>query len=75
MERGGKLIFYTGFALPVRRADCGELSDRRRAVGRAVNTASQQALAQRGSPAVAAWIGSARALRRAVQQTAATRHR
>ena len=29
-----------------------------RAVGRAVNTASQQALAQAGSPSVAAWIGS-----------------
>ena len=29
-----------------------------RAVGRAVNTASQQALAQAGSPSVAAWIGT-----------------
>ncbi|MGA2168896.1 MAG: hypothetical protein ABSG62_11840, partial [Terracidiphilus sp.] len=29
-----------------------------RAVGRAVNAASQQALAQAGTPAVAAWIGS-----------------
>jgi len=58
VERTGKVTFYIGSA-PV----AGEQIDVRyrtkgRAVGRAVNTASQQALAQAGSPAVAAWIGT-----------------
>jgi hypothetical protein len=58
VERTGKLAFYTGstpfagelVAVSYRTID--------RAVGRALNTASQQALALAGSPSVAAWIGS-----------------
>jgi hypothetical protein len=58
LERTGKLAFYTGY-VPV----SGELIAVNyrticRAVGRAVNTASQAALAAAGSPAVASWIGS-----------------
>jgi hypothetical protein len=58
VERTGKLVFYTGctpvageqIAVSYRTID--------RAVGRAVNTASQMALAAAGSPSVATWIGS-----------------
>jgi len=58
VERTGRLAFYAG-SVPV----AGEqivVSYRTvgRAVGRAVNTASQQALAQVGSPSVATWIGT-----------------
>jgi hypothetical protein len=58
VERTGKLVFYTG-ATPVAGEQIA-VSYRtiRRAVGRAVNTASQQALEQAGSPWTAAWIGS-----------------
>jgi hypothetical protein len=58
LERTGKLAFYTGSA-PV-SGEIVAVSYRTicRAVGRAVNTASQVALAAAGSPAVAAWIGS-----------------
>jgi hypothetical protein len=58
LERAGKVVFYTGstpvageqIAVNYRTVGC--------AVGRAVNTASQLALTEAGSPAVAAWIGS-----------------
>ncbi len=58
LERTGKLTFYTG-CVPVAGEQIA-VSYRTigRAAGRAVNSASQQALAQAGSPAVAAWIGS-----------------
>jgi hypothetical protein len=58
VERTGKLVFYTG-SVPVSGEQIA-VSYRTigRAVGRSVNTASQTALAEAGSPAVAAWIGS-----------------
>lgn len=56
--RTGKVVFYTGFT-PVAGEQI-EVSYRTagRAVGRAVNTASQLALTEAGTPAVAVWIGS-----------------
>jgi hypothetical protein len=58
VERTGKLVFYTG-SIPVTGEQIA-VSYRTigRAVGRAVNTTSQQALAQAGMPSVATWIGS-----------------
>ncbi len=58
LQRTGKVTFYTGY-IPVAGEQIA-VSYRTigRAVGRAVNTASQQALAQAGSPLMAAWIGS-----------------
>ena len=58
LERTGRVVFYTGYA-PVEGEQIA-VSYRTvgRAVGRAVNTASQQALALAGMPTEAAWIGS-----------------
>jgi hypothetical protein len=58
LERTGKIAFYTG-SVPVAGEQIA-VSYRSigRAVGRAVNTASQAALADAGSPPVAGWIGS-----------------
>jgi hypothetical protein len=58
LERTGKVVFYGG-SIPVAGEQIA-VSYRTvgRAVGRAVNAASQQSLAQAGSPAVATWIGS-----------------
>ena len=58
VERDGKLAFYTGFAPVVGEQVAVSYRTIGRSVGRAVNTASQQALAQAGLPAEAAWIGS-----------------
>jgi hypothetical protein len=58
VERTGRLVFYTGFAPVGGEQIAVSYRTVGRAVGRAVNTASQQALAEAGSPAVAAWIGS-----------------
>ena len=58
LERTGKLIFYTGFAPVAGEQIAVSYRTVGRAVGRAVNTASQQSLAQAGEPAVATWIGS-----------------
>jgi hypothetical protein len=58
VERGGKLVFYTGYVPVASEQIAVSYRTIGRAVGRAVNTASQQALAQAGSPSVAAWIGS-----------------
>jgi hypothetical protein len=58
LERSGRVVFYTastpvaGEQIAVNYRTVG------RAVGRAVNAGSQQALTQAGSPAVAVWIGS-----------------
>ena len=57
VERTGKLVFYTGFQPAVGEQVAVSYRTIGRSVGRAVNTASQQALAQAGEPAVAAWIG------------------
>ena len=58
LERTGRLVFYTG-SMPVAGEQVA-VSYRTigRAVGRAVNAASQTALTLAGSPAIAAWIGS-----------------
>lgn len=58
LERTGKLTFYTGFTPAAGEQIAVSYRTVGRAVGRAVNTASQQALAAAGSPPVAAWIGS-----------------
>jgi hypothetical protein len=58
LERTGKIAFYTGYAPVSGEQIAVSYRTTGRAVGRAVNAASQQALAQAGSPPVAAWIGS-----------------
>jgi hypothetical protein len=58
LERTGKLVFYTGFVPVAGEQIAVSYRTVGRAVGRAVNTDSQQALTQAGSPAVAVWIGS-----------------
>jgi hypothetical protein len=51
-------MFYTGCAPVAGEQIAVSYRTVGRAVGRAVNSASQQALAHAGSPSVAAWIGS-----------------
>ena len=58
VERTGKVVFYTGFTPVTGEQIAVSYRTIGRAVGRAVNTASQQALTEVGTPAVAAWIGS-----------------
>jgi hypothetical protein len=58
LERTGKLVFYTGFAPVAGEQVAVSYRTVGRAVGRAVNTASQAALALAGMPVEAAWIGS-----------------
>jgi hypothetical protein len=58
VERTGKLAFYTGYTPVAGEQIAVSYRTIGRAVGRAVNTASQQALASAGSPPVATWIGS-----------------
>jgi hypothetical protein len=58
VERTGKLAFYTGCTPVAGEQIAVSYRTIGRAVGRAVNTASQLALAAAGSPSVATWIGS-----------------
>ncbi len=58
VERTGKLVFYTGYTPAAGEQIAVSYRTTGRAVGRAVNAASQQALAQAGMPSEAAWIGS-----------------
>lgn len=58
VERTGKLTFYTGSAPVAGEQIAVTYRTIGRAVGRSVNTASQQALAAAGSPSVAVWIGT-----------------
>jgi hypothetical protein len=58
VERTGKLAFYTGYTPVAGEQIAVSYRTIGRAVGRAVNTANQAALAAAGSPSVAAWIGS-----------------
>lgn len=58
LERTGTLVFYTGCAPAVGEQVAVSYRTIGRAVGRAVNAASQQALAAAGSPSVASWIGT-----------------
>jgi hypothetical protein len=60
VESGGAVVFYNGFAPPVGMQIAVSYRTARRAAGRAVNAASQQALAQAGLPPVSAWIGTVR---------------
>jgi hypothetical protein len=67
LERTGKLVFYTGSTPAPGEQIAANYRTIGRAVGRAVNTASQAALTEAGSPAVSVWIGS---VRRAARPTA-----
>jgi hypothetical protein len=58
VERTGKVVFYTGYTPVAGEQIAVSYRTIGRAVGRAVNVASQQSLSQAGSPSVAAWIGS-----------------
>ena len=58
IERTGKLVFYTGFQPAAGEQVAVSYRTIGRSVGRMVNVASQQALAQAGEPAMAAWIGT-----------------
>ena len=57
LERTGRVVFYTGYTPVAGEQIAVSYRTVGRAVGRAVNTASQQALALAGMPAEAAWIG------------------
>jgi len=58
LERTGKVVFYAGFTPVSGEQVAINYRTIGRAVGRAVNAASQLALAEAGLPAVASWIGS-----------------
>jgi len=58
VERTGKVVFYAGFAPMAGEQIAVSYRTVGRAVGRAVNTASQLALSQAGIPAVSSWIGT-----------------
>jgi hypothetical protein len=58
VEKSGKLAFYNGYVPAAGEQIAVSYRTIGRAVGREANSASQQALAQAGAPAVAAWIGS-----------------
>src|SRR5580698_5418603 len=58
VERTGKVVFYAGFTPVSGEQVAINYRTIGRAVGRAVNAASQLALAEAGLPAVASWIGS-----------------
>lgn len=58
VERTGKLVFYAGSTPAAGEQVAVNYRTIGRAVGRAVNTASQEALAAAGSPSVAVWMGT-----------------
>ncbi len=58
VESTGKLIFYTGFAPPVGEQIAVSYRSVGRALGRAINAASQLTIAQAGLPSISTWIGS-----------------
>jgi len=58
VERTGKLVFYTGFQPAIGEQIAVSYRTIGRSVGRAVNSASQLALAEAGEPSVAVWIGT-----------------
>ena len=58
LERPDRLVFYSGFVPQAGEQIAVSYRTMGRAVGRAVNTSSQQQLAAAGLPAVAQWIGS-----------------
>ena len=58
LDSTGRLVFLTGFTPAVGDQVAVSYRATRRAAGRAVNTASQQALTAAGLPPVAAWTGT-----------------
>ncbi|HEY6445158.1 MAG TPA: hypothetical protein VIY53_01760, partial [Acidobacteriaceae bacterium] len=58
VESTGKVVFFTGYAPPAGEQVAVSYRTMGRAVGRQVNTASQQALAEAGLPAILTWMGS-----------------
>jgi hypothetical protein len=58
VEGTGRLVFYNGFVPPVDEQIAVNYRTMGRAVGRAINSASQQGLAQAGLPPVSVWMGS-----------------
>jgi hypothetical protein len=58
LERTGRVVFYTGYTPVAGEQIAVSYRTVGRAVGCAVNTASQQALASAGMPTEATWIGS-----------------
>jgi hypothetical protein len=58
VERTGRLVFNTGCTPAIGELITVSYRSIARAVGRQVNTASQQALAALGLPSTASWIGS-----------------
>jgi hypothetical protein len=58
VERTGKLTFYSGYTPVTGEQIAVSYRTVGRAVGRAVNTVNQLALAAAGSPSVSTWIGS-----------------
>jgi hypothetical protein len=58
LDRLGRLVFYPGFTPLPGEQIAVSYRTQGRAVGRAVNSRSQQELAASGLPAVAQWIGS-----------------
>ena len=58
LDSAGRLVFNAGFVPPAGERIAVSYRTLGRAVGRAVNAASQQALAAAGLSAVAQWIGS-----------------
>jgi len=58
VDSSGKVFFYAGSIPPLGEKIAVSYRTTQRAVGRAVNTANQQALAAAGSPAIATWIGT-----------------
>jgi hypothetical protein len=58
VERSSKVVFYTGYTPQLGELVAVNYRTIGRAVGRAVNAASQQALQLAGLPTVATWIGT-----------------
>ncbi len=58
LENTGKLVFYTGFAPAVGEQIAVSYRTVGRAVGRSVNSTSQESLAQANLPTIATWVGS-----------------
>jgi hypothetical protein len=58
VESGGRLVFYPGFTPVAGEQIAVSYRAVGRAVGRAINTSSQQQLADSGLPPVSAWIGT-----------------
>ena len=58
VDSSGKVVFYPGFAPPAGTQIAVSYRGTGRSVGRAVNSISQQALAEAGLPPVSYWMGT-----------------